>query len=106
VKPKRLGVRVAITAIRSHGKNKAMNETRTRRETTASGFAYRDEVSGEVIFETILSADGSKRYRDFRKKPPFTQILPCPYCGVTEDRGHDPRAHVNTHLVTETLSPR
>jgi len=32
--------------------------------------------------------------------PPFLQILPCPYCGVTEDRNHDVLAHVDTHKKT------
>lgn len=36
-----------------------------------------------------------ERAEDVRPSPPFTQILPCPYCGVTADRDHDPLAHVD-----------
>lgn len=24
----------------------------------------------------------------------YTQVLPCPYCGVTEDRNHDLKKHL------------
>ena len=32
------------------------------------------------------------------RAPPFYQIFPCPYCGVAEDRGHDPLKHVDPRL--------
>jgi hypothetical protein len=72
--------------------------TRCKTEATSSGVAWRGE-SGEIIFEAF--ADGT--FRDHRKKPPFLQILPCPYCGVTEDRGHVTSKHVNTHQKTEIV---
>ena len=40
------------------------------------------------------------KYEDVidKRNPPFFQILPCPYCGVMEDRDHDPWLHVNPKL--------
>jgi uncharacterized C2H2 Zn-finger protein len=35
---------------------------------------------------------------DLRINPPFLTILPCPYCGVSEDRNHDPLKHINKAL--------
>ena len=37
---------------------------------------------------------------DLRKHPPFYQILPCPYCGVEEDRNHEVLLHVDSRLGT------
>lgn len=36
--------------------------------------------------------------QDLREEAPYYQILPCPYCGVVEDKNHDPLKHVDTHL--------
>jgi hypothetical protein len=35
---------------------------------------------------------------DLREHPPFYHILPCPYCGVEEDRNHKPLDHVDPRL--------
>lgn len=32
------------------------------------------------------------------REPPFIQILPCPYCGVLEDKDHDSKLHINHKL--------
>lgn len=40
--------------------------------------------------------------KDLRTEPPFYQILPCPYCGVEEDRNHDPLKHVHSELGKTT----
>jgi hypothetical protein len=37
---------------------------------------------------------------DLRKQPLFLTILPCPYCGVEEDRGHKPLDHVDPRFGT------
>ena len=33
---------------------------------------------------------------------PFKQLLPCPWCGVTEDRGHNGALHVDEDLGAVT----
>lgn len=50
----------------------------------------------------LLTVGASCEYSDVHdhRQPPFIQILPCPYCGVLEDREHDPRLHVNKKLGT------
>lgn len=37
-------------------------------------------------------------------KPPYEEILPCPWCGTCEERKHDPIKHVNPKLgrITST----
>jgi hypothetical protein len=35
---------------------------------------------------------------DLRTKPPFHQIIPCPYCGTDNDRKHDSIKHVDPKL--------
>ena len=32
--------------------------------------------------------------------PPFVQVLPCPWCGAIEDRGHVAEKHVDEDLGT------
>jgi len=87
-----------------------VNVMRCRIETIAGALEHRgllrrfkDVVSGELVFE-VIGPEDARFYRDYRKKSPFLQILPCPYCGVAEDRGHDPKKHINTHLLTEVVS--
>jgi hypothetical protein len=47
---------------------------------------------------------GSAPVEDLRAGAPFYQLLPCPYCGVEEDRGHDPLKHVDPRLGTPTAA--
>lgn len=75
---------------------------------------------------TLIGMDGSVSYFDWddaeklickteppfeysdvhdMRSPPFLQILPCPYCGVAEDRDHDLNLHVNPKLGTPTFTP-
>lgn len=35
---------------------------------------------------------------DLRKNPPFNQIIPCPFCGVLKDFGHDISLHIDPRL--------
>lgn len=42
-----------------------------------------------------------ERRRGLGYMPPFLQILPCPFCDVSEDRNHDLSKHVNSHLQTQ-----
>ncbi len=53
-----------------------------------------DKPEGEAIFmvdTTVIPHVKS----DLRKQPLFLTILPCPYCGVEEDRAHKPLDHVD-----------
>jgi hypothetical protein len=63
-------------------------------ETYFDGVRYWRDASGQ----TLASRDGTGFVTDHRQRPPFAQILPCPYCGVTDDRGHEPRLHVDRRL--------
>lgn len=47
--------------------------------------------------ESVNYLDGVVR-EDLRLDPPYYNIVPCPYCGVKEDRGHDPMKHINPAL--------
>lgn len=74
---------------------------------------------------TLIGMDGSVSYFDWddadklickteppfeysdvhdMRNPPFLQILPCPYCGVNEDKDHDLSLHVNPKLGTQTFT--
>ena len=66
------------------------------------GVRYWREAAGQ----TVASRDGSGFVTDHRPRPPYFQILPCPYCGVEEDRGHEPRLHVDRRLGTPTAGGR
>lgn len=37
-------------------------------------------------------------FKDNRESAPFHQILPCPQCGVPEDKNHDPLKHIDPSL--------
>ncbi len=54
------------------------------------------DPDGHEVFE--VSAQGEPIER--RAKPPFYQLIPCPYCGVKEDRNHLPLKHVDPRLGT------
>jgi hypothetical protein len=66
--------------------------------------AMRDDKGHKTILEqgreAIFMMFGTGEKADLRKVPPFIQILPCPYCGVTEDRGHHALSHVDHRLGT------
>ncbi len=38
---------------------------------------------------------------DLREAAPFLAIIPCPYCGTANDRGHDPLKYVDKRLGKE-----
>ena len=58
-------------------------------------FALEEDKKSTLLPEcpTLLTVhpDGSKT--DHRIHPPFLPMIPCPLCGTTSDRHHDPEAH-------------
>jgi len=46
------------------------------------------EVGANCMYEDV---------HDLRN-PPYTQILPCPYCSTLNDRDHDLSLHINIKL--------
>ena len=60
------------------------------------GVTYWRRPGGAVV----ARREGAGRAEDVRALPPFLQILPCPYCGVSEDRSHDPLKHIDPRLGT------
>ena len=63
------------------------------------GVRYWRDASGQ----TLASRDGTGFVTDHRQRPPFVQILPCPYCGVETDRGHESLLHVDRRLGVAVL---
>ena len=63
------------------------------------GVRYWRDANGQ----TLASRDGTGFVTDHRQRPPFFQILPCPYCGVESDRGHEPLLHVDRRLGTPNV---
>lgn len=69
---------------------------------------YRHPETDELLFVVVkrdkpamqFTPDGQplresdKTFYDHRKAPPYRQVLPCPYCGTTEDRGHHNLSHI------------
>lgn len=56
-------------------------------------------VSYTAVGEAIaLRLPRSGRVVDLRVKAPFLVMVPCPYCGVLNDKGHDPLRHVDPFL--------
>lgn len=54
-----------------------------------------------VVASVVFRRDSNDQYgTDVRPSPPFWTILPCPYCGVQQDRDHDPLLHVDKRLGT------
>lgn len=53
---------------------------------------FRDKNTGELLF--VVSPSGMF---DHRKKAPFSQIIPCPFCGTDNDSKHDRSKHIDTH---------
>jgi len=51
----------------------------------------------------VLMVASEKYFYDLRDKAPFLQILPCPFCGVKEDKNHNAHKHIDTHLKTIIL---
>ena len=66
-------------------------------ETAGIKFWYPEP--GDAIFMVDTTVDPPVK-SDLRKNPPFYQILPCPYCGVEEDRGHIALDHVDPRFGT------
>jgi hypothetical protein len=50
--------------------------------------------------KTIFCVHHDGRKEDLRKAPPYLAMSPCPYCGVTGPRAHDPLKHVDPTLGT------
>ncbi len=54
---------------------------------------FRSE-GGDLLF-AVTESD----IYDHRKKAPFPQVLPCPYCRVVTDAQHDVRRHMQLAIV-------
>ena len=68
---------------------------------TDGDISYTDIHSGELCAFVPASCE---YVDDKRTKPPFLQIIPCPYCGViyeTGEGGHDNLLHVDHRLGQE-----
>lgn len=65
-------------------------------------FAIEDDVKATFIDDNVpvfnIFPKGDKI--DLRSRPPFHQIIPCPYCGTENDRKHDLSHHTNPKLGT------
>jgi hypothetical protein len=64
-------------------------------ETAGIKFWYPEP--GDAIFMVDTTVDPPVK-SDLRNNPPFYTILPCPWCGVEEDRNHKPLDHVDPRL--------
>ena len=53
-----------------------------------------DKTIKRYTWDGQYLGDSDKTFYDYRKAAPYYQILPCPYCGVTEDRGHHGLSHI------------
>ncbi len=47
-----------------------------------------------VVASLLEEPSQEKVVVDLRIDPPYYQILPCPYCGVEEDKDHNPLKHI------------
>lgn len=55
--------------------------------------SYYDRDNPDILIAKIRQGFEYYDIEDFRN-PPFYQILPCPYCGVSEDKNHDDSLHI------------
>ena len=69
------------------------------------GLAHGDLIFPNTMLVRVKPGFNYADVQDLRQ-PPFAQILPCPYCGVLEDKGHDLQLHINPSLGKDNATLR
>lgn len=63
---------------------------------------YLDQAGKPVALVTSNGLVCDLRMPDYKPSPPYLAMVPCLYCGVTNNRGHDPLKHIDPFLGTKT----
>lgn len=71
---------------------------------TDGSVSYYDRDNSDILIAKTFPSFEYEDVDDFRD-PPFYQIIPCPLCGVVEDKNHDASLHVNPALGSEINAP-